>query len=154
MKSIEIVTDSLHRAYLTPVKFPWTTITCTIDYDIKHIKGKSLTVDCREDAITQIFEGPKVLVDSLSSVKLLAAGSGNFFIDEAQKSFSVGVNIRVAIPIPDFYPDFLTQNMESIGELHDFFCIMVIYFNSKDSNRYLHNYVIVRFWCLAEKGGV
>ena len=134
VKSIEIITESLHRAYLTPVKFPWTTITCTIDYDIKYNKGKSLTVDCREEAITQIFEGPKVLVDGLSSVKLLAAGCGNFFIDETQKSFCVGVNIRVAIPIPDYYPDFLTKNMESIGNYR-------IYSNYQTQldKRYFHN---------------
>lgn len=117
VKTIQVLSDTSHRALLKPVVFPWTTITCTIDYDLNYIKGKSLTVDCREDAITQIFEGPKLLVDALSSVKLSAAGTGNFYINEPMQSFSVGVTVRVAIPIPDYYPDFLLRTMESTGEL-------------------------------------
>ena len=114
---IEPITETLYRAYLTPVAFPWTTITCTLDYDINYNKGKSLSVNCREDAITQIFEGPKVVVDALSSVKLNAAGCGNFYINEPLKSFSVGVTVKVAIPVPDFYPDFMLKSMESTGKI-------------------------------------
>lgn len=111
-----VLSDSCHRGFLKPIKFPLTTIKCSIDYDLNFIKGKSLAVDCREDAVSQTFEGSDALVNAMSSLKLLVAGSAKFYINEPLESFSVGVSALVSFPVPDYYPDILLKSMESAGK--------------------------------------
>ena len=75
-----------------------------------------MAVTCREDAVTQIFEGSKAFVDAMSSLKLLVAGSADFYIDEPSSSFCVGVAACVSFPVPDYYPDVILKSMQAAGE--------------------------------------
>lgn len=113
---MKIIKGSRHRGLLKPIQFPWTTIKCSIDYDTEFHRGERLTVNCHEDAVSQAFEGSDLFVNAMSKLKVIVAGSADFYIDEPSDMFSVGVSTRVSFPVPDYFPDALLKSMQKAGK--------------------------------------
>lgn len=59
----------MYKGYLRPLEFPWTKIYSTIEYDVNFLPGEKIAIDCQQEKIKQKFEGPKILIDAISSLK-------------------------------------------------------------------------------------
>lgn len=113
---MRVIKGASYRGLLKPIQFPWTTIKCSIDYDTEFQRGERLTVNCHEDAVSQAFEGSDLFVNAMSKLKVIVAGSAEFYIDEFSDKFSVGVSTRVSFPVPDYFPDALLKSMQKAGK--------------------------------------
>lgn len=81
----------------------------------------------------------------MSKLKVIVAGSADFYINEPADVFSVGVSTRVSFPVPDYFPDAILKSMEKAGIIAHLSWLMLI----------MHSFVYHSFWrpCAVDASG-